>query len=949
MAASPGQPITKPAATSPGDCLVGRERECRRLSDLVSGLPGSGGSLQLVGEAGTGKSALLAHVAADAEARGARVLNVCCSEAEREISGAAIANLLLPLRQYFSALPSHQRRALEAELALTDGAGRGSLAECAGALGVLSAAAAAGPMLITVDDLQWVDPLSGRILGFLAHRIGAEPVAMVLALRDEPGVASTRFEIPELRVPGLTLPEYAELADTLGLELPAASLRALAEWTGGNPLALVDRLDHPRPGDGGTRDPGGPPALPASLQRGWVRAWHQLPPTCRSALFLLVAGSLVGAQPAPGAFALMGVTTEALIPAEERGLVVLGERGPHVPHPLLRAVVHSRTPAAIRSAGYRALAETTQGHVRAWFTANATTGTNDGLAAELADAAGEALVREGLGASARLMRRAAELTGDAGLRARRMARAAEEVQLAGDARLALEWCTSARREGVDPGPMVALEIPACRARAALGDPSAAFVEAMRAAGRVEASDPGVAARMLAEAIEPAVQLGDGRLVGDAALRAHALLTAPSGSGGGAGATSALVARGLVVSGELRLAGPYLEEAAARLNGDDEVEALIGMASLAQALMWAERFDEAGRRAFEALSVARLVGAASVVPLALSVVAECDWWRGAWTAAHAKATEALRVAGENDQRSALGASLCLLARLEASTGQRDQCRARVRRARREVVDEGAASLRVLCESALGLASLSCGDLTFAAAELQDAWDVARRSGLANPNIAPMAGDLAEALARLGEADRCAQVVAWLDEGGRTTGLSLPGALGRRAEGVIADPNDAPACFAASLEALGSVGPLPFQEARTLLCLGESLRRAREPGAARGPLARACTVFEGLGATTWLARAEAELAAAGVKTRAQSATGHAGPSLTALSPQESQVARAVGQGLSNREIADSLFVSTKTVEAHLTRAYRKLGVRSRTELARLVLTAGPSDGSPGLPAM
>ena len=226
-------------------------------------------------------------------------------------------------------------------------------------------------------------------------------------------------------------------------------------------------------------------------------------------------------------------------------------------------------------------------------------------------------------------------------------------------------------------------------------------------------------------------------------------------------------------------------------------------------------------------------------------------------------------------------------------------------------------------------------------LQSAWENACEHGVGNPSAVPAAGDLAEALARAGQVDRCVRVVRWLDERAEATGLAYPRAAARRAEGILAaDPEQAQRHFTESIAALEEIGPVPFEQARTLLCAGESLRRGRSPLAARAPLERALALFDALGAKPWSARAKAELAASGAKIRDhRPATSNA--MLEELSPQELQVARAAGRGLNNLEIAAALFLSRKTVEAHLTRAYRKLAVRSRTELTRLLLAHGISD--------
>jgi DNA-binding CsgD family transcriptional regulator len=165
---------------------------------------------------------------------------------------------------------------------------------------------------------------------------------------------------------------------------------------------------------------------------------------------------------------------------------------------------------------------------------------------------------------------------------------------------------------------------------------------------------------------------------------------------------------------------------------------------------------------------------------------------------------------------------------------------------------------------------------------------------------------------------------------------------RAQGILAtDPDEAQRLFAASLAALDTVGPIPFEQARTLLCSGEAMRRNRRVVAAREPLQEALMLFESLGARPWAARARAELAAAGVKEQRVMTTAVRPMKFKELSPQELQVARFAARGQNNTEVAAALFVSRKTVEAHLTRVYRKLGIHSRTQLTRIMLANGIAD--------
>ena len=329
-----------------------------------------------------------------------------------------------------------------------------------------------------------------------------------------------------------------------------------------------------------------------------------------------------------------------------------------------------------------------------------------------------------------------------------------------------------------------------------------------------------------------------------------------------------------------------------------------------------------------------MGAPAILSLALGLSSELGWWTGRWATAYADATEALQWAEEMNQPGLIGHALSQLSRIAAARGDRERCEEHVERARQDVEPHGVGCLAVYNAAALGLCALSCGDLTTAIDHLERAWDAAQAAGLGNPNVVPFAGDLAEALARAGAAERAEQVLAWLQERADATGLVYPQAAAARARGILArDPAEAEAWFARAHSAYQRQ-PMPFEQARTLLCQGEALRRARRPAASRRPLRHALTIFNSLGARPWAARAMIELDATGA--RADTRNTASASALDSLSPQELQVARAVGRGLNNVEAAAALFVSRKTVEAHLTRAYRKLGVRSRTELTRLLVT-------------
>jgi DNA-binding NarL/FixJ family response regulator len=410
----------------------------------------------------------------------------------------------------------------------------------------------------------------------------------------------------------------------------------------------------------------------------------------------------------------------------------------------------------------------------------------------------------------------------------------------------------------------------------------------------------------------------GRLVGRARERRLLDGLVESAEGGGA----AVIIAGEAGVGKtallMHVAGVARQRGLRVLEGrGEESEAALAFATLADLLRPSrEKFAQLPRAQRQALEVC----------LALST--------GRWASAHADATEALQRAEEISQPGLIGQALAQLSRIAAARGDRERCDEYMERARQEVEPYGVGGLAVHDAAALGLCALSRGDLTTAIDHLERAWDTAQAAGLGNPNVVPFAGDLAEALARAGAAGRAREVLAWLHERADATGLVHPQAAAARARGILArDPAEAEACFATA-HAAHARQPMPFEQARTLLCQGEALRRSRRPAASRAPLRHALTIFTSLDARPWAARAMTELDATGA--RAGTPNTATASALNSLSPQELQVARAVGRGLNNVETAAALFVSRKTVEAHLTRAYRKLGIRSRTGLTRLLVT-------------
>jgi ATP/maltotriose-dependent transcriptional regulator MalT len=918
--------------------LVGRATEQQALTALIDSLDSAGRAAMLIGEAGMGKTALLAHLAAIGAARtGAQVIWLRGEESETVVAFAAAADLLLPMREHFEGLPEGQRLALEACLALSGAVPCGPLAVCTGALGVLAAAAERNPLVILVDDFQWIDLASQKILMFVARRVSVEPIVIVIAVRDEPGIPIATGSLPVIRLTGMSCDDCAELARRQRITIAPDNLRSLVERSGGNPLVVLGNLASAAdlgwlPGDEQL-------VLPSSLDRVWSQVLRQLPAATQRALFVVAASQGAGSAGLGAVLGELGLSLQALEPAERRGLVRSAGAGVRLCHPLLRSVILDRTPLADRVRVYQALARVSDGSLRAWYLAAATAGPNEAAAEALVAAAEDARRRSGYGASARAWRRAAELGVATQDRVVRLAEAANDAFLAGDTDSAVAWSEEALRDCRDPVLTADIKLILGRARAWLGDPHRSYDDLVQAAAVIRPLDGARAASLLAEATVPARMAGHVRLMVEVATQAESVWRSAGispDSGLIPPKALAMVAEAFVLSGALDRAEQLVDLAEKTLRSADPVSEQQGIACLSQSLISMERYGRARGHLNAVIDTARHAGAPAILAVALGIRSDLGWWNGQWSAAYADAAESLQWAEETGQTASMGYSLVQLARIDAARGDRARCAKRVEQAHREVELRGVGCLAVYNAAALGLCALSHGHVRTAVDHLERGWVVARTEGLDNPNVVPFAGDLVEALARVGEVARAVEILAWLEERAENTGLRYPRTAAARGRAVIEeDFSAAQDWFARALSACS--GPsMPFEQARTLLCQGESLRRARQPAAAREPLRHALMIFRSLGAEPWITRTATELTAAGVRgTAGDRLEGDAATRLNALTPQELQIARAVGRGLNNVEAAAALFVSRKTVEAHLTRAYRKLGVRSRTELTRVLL--------------
>lgn len=910
--------------------LVGRRPEQTRIVELLSGARrGKSGGLLLRGEAGIGKSALLEF--ARGRARGMTVLHVRGAESERELPFAALAELIAPIVDRIEAVPTRQADALRAALALGSEARGERFAVFTATLSLLAAAAEDTPQLLLVDDAHWLDEASAGAVAFVARRLEAEGIALLLAARlDE--IDAFRGVVPEIVVGGLDAAAGRDLLSARGHDLPDDIVSRLVEATGGNPLAMLETAGSAAElelAEGGSI----PVLLPEGsvIERAFSRRVASLPEPTRRALALLAIGERESPATLDAALVAVGLSVRDLEPAEAIGVIRLVGGALAFTHPLTRAAAYNAVTAAARRDAHRALARELPAAAqaaRAWHLAAAAIGPDAEAATALEGAANAARHRGGTVEAASAFARAATLEPDAGRRLRLLREAAVDFQAVGKLDRSLQLLDEALRL-CDDDPSLRAELQHLRGRALMwvGSPAETLALWLDEAARVETADPARAASMYAEAGIIATMTGDVHDIVDICERAVAL-AGRVGSIAELGAT-AVLSNGLILQGRARKALPMLERCREAFESADPLAAhAVLVQPIGHGGIWLERYDEARQVLERVIGAARASSAGGLLPFPLACLSELEFRTGRWTSAYANAAESVRLADELGQANELCFSLVNLAAVEAGQGRDVECRAHVERARAGALELGAGSVVVYCGWVLGLLELGLGRLQAACDELERLAALVESYALREPGVVWWRADFIETLIRLKRTDDAERQLVQLEREARVTGRAWAHVAAARCRGLLAPAADVEQIFTRALHRHRTLDA-PFERARTELCLGERRRRGRHRQAAREALEAALETFERLGAAPWAEHARAELRACGVKSESDPERKEA------LTPQELQVALLVARGATNREAAAALFVSPKTIEFHLANVYRKLGLGSRTQLVRALL--------------
>jgi DNA-binding CsgD family transcriptional regulator len=928
----PGELRSQPPAR-----IIGREAALARLREVVDQVPQTSQVLLVTGEAGMGKTVLLADAAGRARSAGLRVLSVTGRETESRLAFAGLHQLLRPVLSSAADLPGRQAQALLGALGLAaDPVAPDLLLTGVAVLTLLSDLSERSPVLVVADDAHWLDRNSLETLAFVGSRLDAERVVLLVGARGQAPPSGFDRGFPELHLEPLSAADAGLLLD--GLPRPPrgrARLQVLAQ-AAGNPMALIELAmviaDDPA---ASRRWAAEPLPLTDRLSAVITSRFAALPEQAQAALLLAAVadGPDLRAAASQGA----GPDARALTPAEQLGLVKVNRTGLEFSHPLVRSAIYHSAPFAQRAAAHRQLAEALhdQPDRRAWHLAAAALQPDEHVAALLEASAAQAQHRGGAAAAALAMERAAELSPDRADQARRLVAAGSAAVSTGQGDWVQELASRALAVTVDPELRLTARHDAAWALAWSGrrtDALSALISVVEEASR---DLPAVAWDAIGSAATVAYQSGRAASR-EAVSRALGRLErqgTPPGRAPGID-VSALRLWIRASADPIGSRNQLLPDLRTIVGSPIEEPSLWRIASTAWLL---DESDLAITLLQDAMQRLRAPGVRGTSGGSLTVLGWAYIDTGRWDEALEVAAEASSV-GEASHMEIVAASADVITAtvlaLRADTGP---ARWHATRALATVDPAECGLVAARARRALGVAALADGSYLQAFIQLRGLF---RADGTPLHNYASYLGvaDLAAAAVR---ADRRTEghdviehALSRLD--GRVS-ARLAQLIGR-ARGILADPAGSSAHFDQAL-ADPAGDQWPFERAQLRLDHAEWLRRSRRINDAKPVLTEALGTFRRLGARSWAQRAEAELRACGVAMTG--APGEPG-ALGELTPQQRQIVRLASDGLTDREIGDRLFLSPRTVSSHLYRSYPKLGVASRHQL-RDVIALGSAPGT------
>ena len=931
MTSQASQAEAVPVIVNPPSVLLGRASETALLRRLVQEPVRPEAALLLRGEAGAGKSALLAHARTLADEAAVRVVGARGVPAEAGLPFAGLHQLLAPLLEHARRLPPLRRKDLLTAFGLVEGEPPAPLRIALAALDLLTAASEQRALLALVDDLQWFDDATRQVLAFVARRLSGGSVVLLGATRDGWPDPFPEARVPELRVHGLPADAASELLSTSAPRLDTASRRLVLRWAVGNPLALLE-LSRAVDSAAAPADDDGWPPLTDRLQRAFGDHLDDLSPATRT--WLLAAALHDGADLGEVSAAACAVDPDAdvrsLSPAVRAGIVAVRGYGVVFRHPLVRAAVRQAAAHHERVAMHRALAAQPSvfPEQQLWHRVAAAAGPDADLALQLHELALHYCRRGVLDGAMRASARAAALTvdeqeragrlldsADAALRLGRvrqvhqLLRQADQLRLTpGDARRQrlLRWAVHPPEAGDATG--VRYLVEKARASAADGDRGTALdvlLLAARSGGTAGREDCG-------EEVLAAL-----REVGDRPDDARCTLVR-------------------AFADPLRSSPAVIEAAHAARGRDLEADEA---AKFALAATWVHATDVAVPLLDSAASGLRRSGDVLQLAQVLAVRGWAGYFLGRWDRSLADAGEGALLARETGQPAHVAALDVLHALLCRLRGGDEDVAGPMTAAEQTGLRFGSAAVMNVVQLTRGLSAAADGEYDTAFEHLLRIY-VAGDPAHHRTHGCAWLTYLAEVAVHAGRVDTAREVLAEMQPLLELTSAGQLLRSGEYARAVLADDTEAEALYELALGA--DLSAWPLDRARLHLAYGTWLRRHRRAAESRQPLRRAREAFDALGAPAWGAQARRELRAAGERSA------ELGPlqvhQVQGLTAQELQIARLASQGLNNREIGQRMRASHRTVGSHLYRVFPKLGITSRQQLAEALKDVGPVEALP-----
>ena len=908
--------------------LTDRDMERGELDRLLSAVrAGESRVLMVRGDPGVGKTVLLDYLAG--QARGCRVVRAVGVQSEMELAFAGLHQLCAPMLGHLDQIPVPQRDALRIAFGLAVGSAPDRFLIGLAVLSLLAEVAGDQPLICLIDDEQWLDRASEQTLGFVARRLGADPVALVFSAREPCAELAGQ---PELVIEGLRADHARALLDSaLAGPLDARVRDLIVAETRGNPLALLELPRGLTPAElaGGFGLPAVTP-LTSRIEDSFARQLEALPAPTRRLLQLAAADPSGDRSLLWRAAERLNIGIQAGRPAVEAGLVEFDGRV-RFRHPLTRSAAYRSAALTERHELHAALAAVTDPQAdpdrRAWHLAQATSDPDEAVAAELERSAGRAQARGGVAAAAAFLERATLLTGDQARRAGRALDAAQAKIQAGASGAAHDLLAIARTGPLGDRGRARLELVQARLAAATSRDGEAPLLLLRAAQRLAGIDVSLARATYLDAITAAIYAGRlARPGGSTTEVARVAAAAPPPPGRPRppdlllDGLTALFTRGYTA------ALPLLRQAVAAAEEStsaDEEPHWLWLACVMASQVWDdERWELLSRRYIQ---LVRQLGALAELPLALDRRIRPLLFAGELTAAAALLDETRTVEDATGNPPWHYGALSLA----AFRGDQATAAALISSIMRDVTQRGEGYGIACAEWANAVLSNGLGRPGDAVAAAERAAEDPAGLGFFRWALV----ELVEAAAHAGMPETAAGAYRRLTEMTTPAGTDWALGLAARSRALLSDGDEAEDGYREAINRLDRPR-LQVELARAHLLYGEWLRRQNRRTDARSQLRTAHEMLDAMGVAAFAERARHELAATGETVRKRTAE-----TTTTLTAQEAYIARLARDGRTNTEIGAQLFLSVRTVEWHLRKIYTKLGITSRRELRDALEHLGP----------